>query len=292
MEVIFDNGKNAVSAKAAATKADIVIIVAALTGTDEGELLIDIPAMYGGDRDYLHLPPSQEEMIINIAEVSKKCIVVLEAGSAITMQSWMNDVDGILMAWYPGMEGGNAIAEILFGDFNPCGKLPINWPKSEDQLFESGNHQEQIVYTYYHGYKYFDKHSLEPQFPFGFGLSYTGYEYTNLVLSTNTIPKDGMITISADIKNIGDVKGEEIVQMYVGYNESEVDRPVRDLKGFCKVSLEPGEIKTINMDLNAKDLVYYNVESKTWKTEEIEYSVLIGASSRDILLSDTFSVVN
>ncbi len=196
----------------------------------------------------------------------------------------------VLMAWYPGVEGGNAIAEILFGDINPSGKLPLTFPKNKDQLYPFGTNQPEVVYDYYHGYRYFDKYNLEPQFPFGFGLSYTSYEYSNLHLSAPLIDKDGSLIIHFDITNTGSMAGEEIAELYIGYEGSSVDRAVRDLKGFDKVHLEPGEIKTVSLEISAQDLAYYDVDSSQWIVEPITYLVYAGPSSRLLPLQAAFTV--
>ena len=282
VEIVFNDGDDPEAMMAAASNADVTIVVASLTGREEGELIVDIPALYGGDRDDLNLPTAQEEIIRKASSVSKKCVVILEAGSAVTMEGWIDCADAILMAWYPGMEGGAAIAEILLGDVNPSAKLPISWPKRGDQLFPLGNKEKSVVYSYYHGYRYFDKQLLDPQFPFGFGLSYTSFKYGELMLSDTQIENEGEVTVSVDITNEGERSGDEIVQLYVGYDGSRVDRAVKDLKGFRRVHLEPLETKRVTMQLKARDLAYYDVTSKGWKTEQIKYRISVGASSRDI----------
>jgi len=280
IEVVYDAGKNVKSAKQTAKKADAVIIVAGLTWRDEGEFLPVPFFKIGGDRLNLDLPKDQEELILEVADENKNCVVVLEGGSAITMEKWKNKVPAILMAFYPGMEGGNAIADIIFGDFNPCAKLPIVFPKSQDQLPHFDNRAKEIEYRYYHGYRLFDKNNFEPAFPFGFGLSYTRYNYSNLRLDKKQITKSEKIVASVDVTNTGKMAGEEIVQLYIGYNGSKVDRPVKELKAFGKIALNPGETKTISLEVRAEDLAYYDVCRKTWEIEEIEYLVYVGASSR------------
>jgi beta-glucosidase len=196
------------------------------------------------------------------------------------------------MAWYPGMEGGKAMGDIIFGDFNPCAKLPVVFPKSENQLPFFDKYADSIDYGYYHGYKLMEKNGEEPAFPFGFGLSFTTYSYKNLSLNKDIMTTDGEIEISVDITNTGNTKGEEIAQLYIGYRNSSVDRPVKDLKGFGKVTLEPGETKTMTIRLKAADLAYYDVESNDWVVEKIEYAVYIGPSSReDDLLKTTFKIL-
>ena len=280
IEVVYDAGKNVKSAKQTAKKADAVIIVAGLTWRDEGEFLPVPFFKIGGDRLNLGLPKDQEELILEVADENKNCVVVLEGGSAVTMEKWKNKVPAILMAFYPGMEGGNAIADIIFGDFNPCAKLPIVFPKSQDQLPHFDNRAKEIEYRYYHGYRLFDKNNFEPAFPFGFGLSYTRYNYSNLRLDKKQITKSEKIVASVDVTNTGKMAGEEIVQLYIGYNGSKVDRPVKELKAFGKIALNPGETKTISLEVRAEDLAYYDVCRKTWEIEEIEYLVYVGASSR------------
>ena len=196
------------------------------------------------------------------------------------------------MAWYPGMEGGTALGEIIFGDINPGGKLPMVFPKSQEQLPFLDIEAREIEYDYYHGYNLMDKEDFEPAFPFGFGLSYTTYSYENLKIDKNSIKKSEEVKVSVDITNTGKVAGEEIVQLYVGYKGSSVERHVKDLKGFGKISLKPGETKTISIGLKASELAYYDVEKKDWVVEKIEYIIYIGPSSRkEDLLTTTFRLV-
>jgi beta-glucosidase len=282
VEVVYEAGGNLSAARRIAGEADAVIVVAGLTYKDEGE---------GNDREDLNLHKEDEQLIKAVAEENERCIVVLEGGAAITMESWKDKVQAILMAWYPGMEGGNAIADVLFGDVNPSGKLAVVFPKSLDQLFKHDNKSKTVEYDYYHGYRYFDKKGLEPAFPFGFGLSYTEYKYGNLRLNKKKTGRSGKIKVKVDVTNIGKVSGEEIVQLYIGYKGSRIDRPVKDLKGFGRLALEPGQTKTLSLEVKAEDLAYYNMDSEAWEIEEIEYVVYVGPCSRqEDLLSDTFRV--
>ena len=287
VEVLYDSGKNLNRAQELAKNTDVIIIVAGYTHKDEGEHMI----FKGGDRDSLRLKPKDKKLIFTIATINKNVIVILEGGSAIIMESWKNKVSAILIAWYPGMEGGNAIGKIIFGDFNPCGKLPIVIPKSSAQLPFFKSKTKAIEYGYYHGYRLMEKKGYEPAFPFGFGLSYTKFSYNNLQVDKNSINNQEEINVSVDVTNIGKLNGEEIVQLYVGYKNSSIDRPVKDLKGFGKLSLNPGETKTITLELKASDLAYYDIETNEWKVEEIQYLVYIGSSSREQdLLSTNFTV--
>jgi len=289
IEILYNDGKNQIKAVNMAKNTDIVIIVVGYTHENEGEYI----GSKGGDRDSLRLRKIDENLINRIVSVNPNCIVVLEGGSAIITESWSNKVPGIIMAWYPGMEGGTAIGEIIFGDFNPCGKLPISFPKSKEQLPFFDKHARSIKYEYYHGYKLMEKKGYIPAFPFGFGLSYTKYSYKNLRINKKEINKNEDIKISVDITNNGDIVGEEIVQLYVGYNNSSVDRPIKELKGFKKIKLKPGETKNLDMKLCARDLAYYDVNKNQWIIEDIEYIVYVGPSSRmDDLLSINFKISN
>ena len=194
------------------------------------------------------------------------------------------------MAWYPGQEGGTAIADVLLGDVNPAGRLPSTWPRSEGDLPAFINDQSQVEYGYYHGYLHVDREGIEPRFPFGYGLSYTTFEYTNLALSDDTVPGDGALRVGVDVSNTGAVAGEEVVQLYVSCTGSRVDRPVRALKGFEKVPLAPGETRRVLFDLAAEDLAFYDVEAEDWEVESIAYTVNVGPSSRDLPLSAMFAV--
>jgi beta-glucosidase len=283
VNVIYDPGRSLETARSVASKADAVVIVAGETYLDEGE---------GHDRVDLNLSVFQEHLIKGVAEANKRCVVVLEAGGALCMESWKDAVPAIVMAWYPGMEGGNAIAEILFGDINPGGKLPLVFPKSADQLFKFENRARAVEYGYYHGYRWFDKKNLEPAFPFGFGLSYTKYIYSSLRLGKKFVGKDEKLAVQVDVTNMGARAGEEIVQLYVGYNGTKIDRPVKDLRAFAKVALEPGQTKTVSLELNPQDLAWYNPEKGAWQIEDIDYVVMVGPSSRpeDLKLKDTFRI--
>ncbi len=266
--------------------ADAAVVVAGLTAEEEGEAII--PGK--GDRADLGLPIEQEQLIAAVADLNARTIVVLEGGSVITLETWLPRVEAVLMAWYPGQEGGNAIADVLFGDVNPAGRLPSTWPRSEGDLPAFINDQSQVEYGYYHGYLHVDREGIEPRFPFGYGLSYTTFEYTNLALSDETVPGDGALRVGVDVSNTGAVAGEEVVQLYVSCTGSRVDRPVRALKGFEKVPLAPGETRRVLFDLAAEDLAFYDVEAEDWEVESIAYTVNVGSSSRDLPLSAMFAV--
>ncbi len=282
VEVIHDNGSSLSSAKKKAGESDAVILVVGLTAKEEKE---------GKDRLDLDLAEGQERLIKTVASANANSVVVLIGGSAITMGDWKDQVSAIVMSWYSGMEGGHALADVIFGDVNPSAKLPIAWPKSVSQLFEFDSKAKEVEIDQYHGYRYFDKNGLEPEFHFGFGLSYTEYEYANLRLDKKTMDKNGEIEARVDVTNAGKVAGEEIVQLYVGYNGSSVERVPRELKAFGKVALEPGQTRSVSLKVAAKDLAFYNVENGEWEVEEIDYFLWVGPSSNpDGLLAESFKV--
>ncbi|MGB2885254.1 MAG: fibronectin type III-like domain-contianing protein, partial [Dehalococcoidia bacterium] len=197
----------------------------------------------------------------------------------------------IIMAWYPGMEGGNALADIIFGKVNPCAKLPCVFPKSESQLPFFDKRAKCIEYDLFHGYRLMDREDHEPAFPFGFGLSYTTYKYGNLQLDRDEMDADGTLHANVEITNTGDVPGEEIAQLYTGYIESKVERPLKELKSFSKLHLKPGETKRIEFVIKVEDLAYYDEQLSKWIVEPITYIIYIGPSSRrEDLLSAQFRV--
>ena len=286
VNAVHYSGRSLARAGQMARDADAVIVVAGATFKYEGEGGGGL-----GDRLNLELHKRDLDLIHAVAQETDRLIVVLEAGAAITLESWKDKAQAIVMAWYPGMEGGNAIADLLFGDVNFSGKLPITFHQSEDQLPYFNNRADVIEYDYYHGYRLFEKEGYEPAFPFGFGLSYTAYKYSNLRLNKKKIGRSGKVEVKVDVTNVGKRAGEEVAQLYVGYNGSKVDRAVKDLKGFGKLALEPGQTKTLALEVKVKDLAYYDIEKSAWEIEEIEYVVFVGPSSRrQDLLSDTFKV--
>ncbi len=288
----YDSGKNLSRARSLAREADAVVVFAGLTWKEEGEY-VPIPFFkFGGDRLCLDLPAGQERLIRTLASENRRCIVVLRGGSAITMESWKGAVPAILMAWYPGMEGGHAIADILFGDANPSGKLPLTIPASVDQLPPLDNQAKRVEYGYDHGYRYLQGQGLEAAFPFGVGLSYTTFRYDRLSLDKESLDGNGSVTVRVEVTNTGERSGEEVVQIYVEYVGSSVHRPPRELKGFGRLALAPGETGVLQREIRAKDLAYYDVNTKSWVAEAIEYRVYAGPSSRqeDLQLTGSFRV--
>jgi len=244
-------------------KSDIVIFVG---GIIEGE---------GRDRSELHLSGKQEELLSSIINTGVPTVVVLMAGSAVTMEKWIDNVPAIIDAWYAGEEGGNAVADVLFGDYNPGGKLPITFPQSVGQcplyynLKPSGR-----------GYDYIER-SGSPLFPFGYGLSYTSFEYTNIQIEKPEISRWEKATIKIDIQNVGTRKGDEVVQLYIHDVVASVTRPLKELKGFQRVTLEPKEKTTVTFIINPDDLSFLDANMK-YTVEPGRFDIMIGASSSDI----------
>jgi beta-glucosidase len=271
--------------RAVIAAAGAVVIVTGLTEQDEGESLVG-----AGDRETLGLAPDQEQLIEEVAALNQVSIVVLEGGSALTVEPWIDDVEAVLMAWYPGQEGGHAIADVLFGDVNPSGRLPLTFARSGDDLPEFLNDRDEVTYGYFHGYRHLDREGVEPRFAFGFGLSYTTYAYANLTVADTTLAPDDTLEVTVDVTNTGSVAGDEIVQLYVGTQGSSVPRAVRDLETFAKVHLVSGETKTVPLRVPVEDLAYYDVGSSAWRVEPLTYRVHVGSSSRDLPLSAAFDV--
>jgi len=276
IKVIHNEGYDIHVVQQIAQSVDSVVLVVGYTFKEEGEYIPHISKGLG-DRTNLGLKEDDIKLINAVTKVNKKCVVVLVGGTAILMEEWKEKVPSILMAWYSGMEGGHALANILFGKVNPSGKLPFTIPKDPAHLPYFDIYVDEIEYGYYHGYTLMEKENIEPAFPFGFGLSYTEYTYKNIrVESTEEI-----IIVSVDISNIGAFAGEEIVQLYVGFENSSVDRPLKLLRGFKRVALKPEETKTVSIDVRKKDFAWYNPDNRVWEVESIEYTIYIGSSSKN-----------
>lgn len=274
VKILYNKGKNLDIAQNLAQSADAVVIIVGYTYKDEGEYFENF-LRGGGDRTNLSLKSKDIQLIKSVSNANQNCIVVLIGGSAIIMEEWKDSVPVILMAWYSGMEGGNALADIIFGKVNPSGKLPFSIPKDPAHLPFFDKDADEIEYGYYHGYSLFDKKNIQPAFPFGFGLSYTDFKYENLSVTLS----DDSIIATVDVTNIGDMKGEEVVQLYVGFENSTIDRPNKLLKGFKKVEIEPKATKNVKITVHKNDLAYFNPETKKWEIESMKYKIFVGPSS-------------
>jgi beta-glucosidase len=193
------------------------------------------------------------------------------------------------MAWYPGMSGGTALGQLLFGKQNFSGKLPISWPKALSDLpaFDGG---ATTSMDYYLGYRYFDNAAKTPLFPFGYGMSYTKFDYSNLVVPCATVTKTGVVNVSVDVTNSGSVAGDEVVLLFASYPGTTKRRSVKELKGFARVSLDAGAKKTVTLPLRVSDLKYWDKDASNWAVESGSVKVMVGGSSATLPLSDTFTV--
>jgi len=261
----------------------------------------------GGDRPF-ELPWEQEDIIRRCTEANPNTIVVIFAGGGIAMDSWVDKVGAVVHGWYPGEYGALAIAEILLGLTNPCGKLPVSierrWQDSAayknyipdgGAWYESPNYITRPVPIFdvryeegiFCGYRHYDKHDIEPLFPFGHGLSYTTFGYSDLSLTPN---ETGGVDVSFIIKATGKLACDEIAQVYVGDVESSVPRPLRELKGFESVTLQPGESKVVNISLGKRAFSYYDTERKDWHLEPGAFRIMVGSSIKDIQLEGTVTL--
>ncbi|MFW6270695.1 MAG: beta-glucosidase family protein [Bacillota bacterium] len=312
-EVIYVEGNDLDKAKKAAETADAVVFVVGYGPFDEGEYT-DIDAFEdinvdnmdnreefdeeeagvgsevgaGGDRtDSLGLHEDEIDMIKIIGPLNENSAVVLIGGNMIMIEEWKNRVSAIIMAYYPGMEGGTAIARTLFGEVNPGGKLPFVVPYREEDLPQVDWDTSEQHYNYYHGYAKLEKEGIEPSLPYGFGLSYTEFEISNAVFKV----EGNQIVSSCEVENTGERKGEEVVQLYVGFSNSRVDRPVKLLRGFERISLAPGEKKKVEVTCPLEKIRWYNPEKEEWELESMEYEIYIGTSSDNKdLIKGTFVI--
>lgn len=242
------------------------------------------------DKPDMQMPFGQNELIKAVLKANPKTVVVLMGGGAIDMTQWIDNTPAIIQSWYAGMEGGNALAKIIFGDVNPSGKLPMTFPK---KLEDHGSHAlgeypgdtNKLIVNYlddiYVGYRYYDTYKIDPQFAFGHGLSYTSFLYSDLKI----VPSGKKVTVSFKVKNTGRVAGAEVAQLYIGQPNALLPRPEKELKGFNKISLKPGEQKTVTLTLNEDAFRYFNDASNQWVMDGGNYNILIGGSSRDIKLT-------
>lgn len=283
-----------------AKNADYVIVVGGLNKSDYQDC-------EGHDRKQYELPYAQNRLIEALAKTTKRLVYVNISGNAVAMP-WKDKVGAIVQAWFIGSEAGNAIADVLMGDANPSGKLPFTWYAS---LNDCGAHalntypgtwrsakdksagsskiiDEEYKEGVYVGYRWTDKNNIKPTFAFGHGLSYTTFSMSNLRQSAKEMTRDGKLTFTVTVKNTGSKRGAETVQLYIKDKKSSVDRPVKELKGFKKVWLEPGEQKDVDMTIDNNALAYYDETTGTWKSENGEFEALVGNASDNIMLKSRF----
>jgi beta-glucosidase len=274
-------------AKALAARSDAVIVATGFDTVSEGE---------SGDRMF-GLPPGQDELINQIAAVNKKTIVVNTSGGGVDMTAWIDRVPALLQAWYPGQEGGTALAQILFGDFNPSGRLPISIERSwqDNAVYDSyypkpGSKKVEYSEGVFVGYRHFDKSTTKPLFPFGYGLSYTSFAYKNLAISSPSPGQGQQVSVTFDVTNTGARPGADVAEVFIGDRHAPVPRPVKELKGFTKVNLSPGETKSVTVQLDRRAFSYYDVGKHAWTVTPGDFDVFVARSTADIELTGKVTV--
>ena len=267
-------------AKSLASHADAVVLAVGFDPSSEGE---------SGDRTF-QLPPGQDELIHQIAAANKNTVVVITSGGGVNMAPWVDQIPALLQAWYPGQEGGTALAQLLFGEFNPSGRLPISIERRwEDNAVHDSYYpkkgEKKVEYRegVFVGYRHFDKSGIKPLFPFGYGLSYTTFAFKNLTVSPAS--GDQLVTVAFDVSNTGARSGAEVAQVYVGDKHAKVPRPVKELKGFARVELNPGETKHVQITLDRRAFSYYDVKSHSWTVAPGDFDIYVARSSAEIELT-------
>jgi beta-glucosidase len=283
------SGRDVDRAARLARSCDAAIITAGLRGSDEGEYF---PLLGGGDRQQLELKRRHIELISAVAPVCPRSVVVLFGGSAIACGDWTLSPDSIIMAWYPGMHGGQALAEIISGHVNPSGRLPLTFPLKTSDLPEFDPKAERIVYDLYHDYRWMDKKGVAPAFPFGFGLSYTTFTYNAVRLEPiDTSRQNPHIRVTAEIENRGNRDGDEVVQLYVSRPEpGGVEHPFRELKAFRRLSVGAGNRVEASFDLDFHALNWFDPTKDLWVVEAGMYTVRIGPNALEQPLVAEFSI--
>lgn len=267
-----------------ASKADTVVLAVGFNASSESE---------GGDRSF-ELPVGQDQMIQQIAALGKKTVVMITSGGSVDVSQWKDKVQGILETWYSGEEGGNAAARLLFGETDPSGHLPISWekqvtdnPSFKNYYPDAGTNK--IVYRegIFMGYRGYEHNNVKPEFPFGFGLSYTTFSFSNLKSAPSG---DGRFQLTFDVKDTGKREGATVAQLYVGQDSPTVERPLKELKGFKRVELQAGETKHVSLELDARSFSYFDVKSASWQADSGSYHLFLGDSSEDIQQKTTVTL--
>jgi beta-glucosidase len=286
---VFEQKKSLTLKKAAelSVKSDLTILCVGFNNGTERE---------GIDRPFA-LPQEQETLIREIMKTGKDVIVVLNAGGNVDMSGWLNNTKGLVHAWYPGGEGNIALAEILLGITNPSGKLPVSFEKRwEDNAtyksYYDDDGDKRVKYSegIFLGYRHFDKDSVEPQFPFGYGLSYTSFKYSDLVMKKNQFSPNEPVEVQLTVKNTGKTDGAEVVQLYVRDPVSSAPRPVKELKAFAKVILKAGKSKKVKFTLHTDAFQFFHPDKSKWVVEPGKFTILVGSSSRDVRLSKEITI--
>ena len=304
-QVHFIASKDLAAAKQLCIEADAILVLAGNTFEDEGEFINmgklrdslnpDKQNMathtglfgLGGDKKYLHLHENDIQTIQDISSISDKVIVCLSGGSVITVEEWELKTAAILHTFYSGMEGANALVKILFGDVNPSGKLPFSIPKQEADLPYFNSFRSTVNYDYYHGYTLLNKTHTAARYAFGYGLSYTQFKISQVHTDKEIYSSTDTIQLSCVIQNVGQRQGAEVIQCYVGFEQSKIDRASQLLKGFEKVFLLPQETQTIHMSIPVSDLAWYNADTHQLEIEQMTYTLKLGNQSNDPLFQTT-----
>ncbi len=306
-----DDGADPARAAAVAKRADVALVVAGYTHADEGEYIppdifaafvpsfpppgpedmafvqtmqagnMDPGLALGGDRERLTLHPRDEALIQAVTAANPKTVVAVMAGSAVIIEAWRERAAAILMLWYPGMEGGHALADVLIGRVNPSGRLPCVFPVRAEDLPAFDRNATKITYDLWHGYRKMERDGASPAFPFGFGLSYTRFEYANLRLKKTELSASDLIEATVEVTNAGERAGEEVVQLYVAAIGSKVERAPKELKAFARVALRPGETRAVRLAVSVSELGYYDEGAADWVVEPIAYAAIVGRHSLD-----------
>ncbi|MBV8321380.1 MAG: glycoside hydrolase family 3 C-terminal domain-containing protein, partial [Hyphomicrobiales bacterium] len=270
----------------AARDAEAALVFVGLNGEWDSE---------GMDRPNLDLPHRQNELIERVCAINPKTIVIVQSGGPVLMP-WLDKAAAVIQAWYPGQEVGNVIADVLFGKAEPGGRLPQTFPRRLEDDPTRLNYPGEAGHVLYGervfvGYRYADKAKIEPQFPFGFGLSYTRFRAGALKLSSARLQAGEALTASIEIANVGDRTGSTVVQFYVADEQASVSRPPKELKAFAKLRLEPGQSKTATVSLDMRALAFFDVARKAWLAESGAFRLLAGFSSVDIVAEAPFELL-
>jgi beta-glucosidase len=272
--------------KQLAARADVAVVLAGFDPSNEGE---------GQDRTF-QLPAGQDELIAMVRNANPKTVVVVTSGGGVDMSRWVDGTHAIVQAFYPGQEGGHALAQLLFGDFSPSGKLPVTFERRAEDSATFGSYvpDQNLKVSYregvFLGYRHFDKLGTKPLFPFGHGLSYTTFQYANLTVTPGTLSGDGTIKVAFDVSNRGRREGAEVAQVYVGERRPPVPRPPKELKGFAKVKLAPGKSQRVEVVLDRRAFSHYDVAAKAWKATPGDFDILVGSSAQQIELRGRVAV--
>ncbi len=274
-KITYARGDDLNECRRIAARSDAALIFAGYDHMDEGEHIPGKPGKAGGDRKSLTLRRKDIELIKAVAPANPKSVVVLIGGGTILLDEWDDEVSAILMAYYPGMEGGNVIARTLVGLVNPGGKLPFVIPAREADLPPFDGDADEVAYEYYHGYSKLDSSGIKPSYHFGHGLSYSSFEISNAMFSASA--KE--VRAGCTVTNVSGRSGDEVVQLYIGFKNSRVERPVKLLRGFRRITLSPGEKKDVELSCSFDDLTWYNPQTRCWELEKMEYQGYIGTSA-------------